>query len=120
MNNLRNHERKDAVKWIIVGVTLLLIIAAIVLGVLSSWYTNWDTSTWFEQTEQTEQVDDDADPTDDTDQTDNTDQSEGTDQSENDGQTEDDQTGNTENDDDHYEGSGEGHGGDSGITVPEL
>lgn len=47
MSNLRNHERKDAVKWVIVAIVLVAIIAAIVLGVLSSWYTNWDTSTWF-------------------------------------------------------------------------
>lgn len=53
MSKLRDHERKDAIKWVLVGFAILAIIAAIVLGVFSSWYTNWDTSTWFGQ-EQTE------------------------------------------------------------------
>ena len=53
MNNLRSHERKDAIKWVLVGIAIIAIIAAIVLGVLSSWYTNWDVTTWFGQ-EQTE------------------------------------------------------------------
>lgn len=47
MSKLSIHERKDAIKWVLVGFAIIAIIAAIVLGVFSSWYTNWDTSTWF-------------------------------------------------------------------------
>lgn len=62
MSNLRNHERKDAVKWVIVAIVLVAIIAAIVLGVLSSWYTNWDTSTWFGRGETVEEETGETDP----------------------------------------------------------
>ncbi len=58
MNNLNRHMRSDAVKWVIVGIVLIAIIATIVLGCFSSWFTNWDVETWFGQTkdgtEQTE------------------------------------------------------------------
>ncbi len=56
MSNLNRHIKSDAVKWIVVGVLIIAIIATIVLGCFSSWFTNWDTSTWFggEKTEQTE------------------------------------------------------------------
>lgn len=62
MNNLQKHERSDAIKWFVVGLAIVLIIAAIVLGVFSNWYTNWDVSTWFgqgqqEETEEEEQTD---------------------------------------------------------------
>ena len=41
-------KKKDRGYIIAVIVVLaILAAAAIVLGVLSSWYTNWDTSTWF-------------------------------------------------------------------------
>ena len=41
-------KKKDR-SYIIAAIVVLVILAAaaIVLGVLSSWYTNWDTSTWF-------------------------------------------------------------------------
>lgn len=41
-------KKKDR-GYIIAAIVVLVILAtaAIVLGVLSSWYTNWDTSTWF-------------------------------------------------------------------------
>lgn len=56
MNNLNRHMRSDAVKWVIVGIVLIAIIATIVLGCFSSWFTNWDVETWFggEKTEQTD------------------------------------------------------------------
>ncbi len=61
MNNLQRHERSDAIKWFVVGLAIVLIIAAIVLGVFSNWYTNWDVSTWFGQGQQEETEEDNAD-----------------------------------------------------------
>lgn len=48
-------KKKDR-GYIIAAIVVLVILAAaaIVLGVFSSWYTNWDTSTWFGGEEETE------------------------------------------------------------------
>lgn len=42
MSRLYYHEKKDRAKWAIVTLTLLLIIAVIVTGVLSDWFTNFN------------------------------------------------------------------------------
>lgn len=46
MSNFRTHQRNDAIKWAITAIVFVLIVGVIILGVLSSWFTNWDVSTW--------------------------------------------------------------------------
>lgn len=42
MSTLYYHEKRDRAKWAVVAITLLLIIAVIVTGVLSDWFTNFN------------------------------------------------------------------------------
>ena len=42
MSRLYYHEKSDRRKWAAITIVVLLIIAAIVLGVLSNWYTDFN------------------------------------------------------------------------------
>lgn len=42
MSRLYYHEKSDRRKWAAMTIAVLLIIAAIVLGVLTNWYTVWN------------------------------------------------------------------------------
>ena len=42
MSNLRYHVASDRRKWAFVFIALLLIVAVLVTGILSDWFTNWN------------------------------------------------------------------------------